>query len=105
MLEGGERLEIIANHIIKNRMPRAHEYARQMMTGHPISTVEDREYSWAVLLNRRRVGTLRQMPSGNFSTGPHIFPHMTIEEAAEELVYRLGIRPRPEDDEAPGPKP
>lgn len=63
-----------------------------------MSMVEETDFNWAIILGGRRVGDLRQAPNGTFFSGRYSFPRLGIKQAAEELVYRRGIRRRTKGD-------
>lgn len=79
-----------AQHRSVSRIPKPHEMARQMSRGVPAGAmVQDVNHEWSVVANSRRICTLRQEPSGNFSAGSLTFPRMDIMEAAAGAIRRL----------------
>lgn len=100
----GARVEIIARHTTQRRLPRGHEIARQMSRGRPMGMVEQTNYEWLVLCNRRQLCNLRQNPNGSFFYGRLNFGPRGIEEAAAEAVRALVLRPKAKrDTEEPSP--
>lgn len=80
------RIELVAAHYSRRRMPRAAEFVQAVRRGREVTTIVEVEYEWVVLLNGRRVGRLRLTPGGALTSGRCLFPRSTLIEAAEAIV-------------------
>lgn len=93
----GVRIEVVALHHTRNRMPKPSEMMRQMSrTGHA-DMVKETEHDWRVLAQGRHVCNLRQHDNGLFFSGQFSSRGHDIMQVAIAATRRFmpGIFPVP----------
>lgn len=108
----GIRIELVALHHNRNRLPRPSEMVHQMARRGRPQMVPETEHEWRVLAGGRMVCSLRQHDNGVFYSGQFFSRDTDIMQAAIAATRRMmpgiftaGASAAPEAEQAPDAAP
>lgn len=93
----GVKVDVVAAHHTRKRLPRGHEIARQYGRRGSYSLVDETTHEWRVIASRDlRPATCRQNPSGTFViNGQHVRSTKILEAVETWVRLRLTHVPAP----------